>query len=158
MARKVKMIELFEIDDKMMIIILEGSCKYRGQLYTAGMLMNRQEMKLHEISEFDPTVTKLLALNRHEYLSFLYGFINQEMVRFKEFINSIQTFKMFTEKTLQKFTENMTLHYYLKGEKLYRVGDEANTLFIVFSGLVARNVIIELEKINKIPPYARKDK
>ena len=52
----------------------------------------------------------------------------------------------------------MTLHYYLKGEKLYRVGDEANTLFIVFTGLVARNVIIELEKINKIPPYARKDK
>ena len=37
------------------------------------------------------------------------------MIKFKEFINSIQTFKMFTEKTLQKFSENMTLHYFLKG-------------------------------------------
>ena len=104
MARKVKMIELFDVDDKMMVIVLEGSCKYKGHLYTAGMLVNRQEMNIHEIHQFDPKVTKLLALNRHEYLSFLYGFINQEMVRFKEFINSIQTFKMFTEKTLQKFT------------------------------------------------------
>lgn len=52
----------------------------------------------------------------------------------------------------------MTLHYYLKGEKLYRIGEEANTLFVVYSGLVSRKVIIELEQINKIPPYAKKDK
>jgi hypothetical protein len=51
----------------------------------------------------------------------------------------------------------MTLHYYLKGEKLYRVGEEANILFVVVSGLVSRKVIIELEQINKIPPYAKKD-
>jgi signal-transduction protein with cAMP-binding, CBS, and nucleotidyltransferase domain len=51
----------------------------------------------------------------------------------------------------------MTLHYYLKGEKLYRIGEEAHTLFVVYSGLVSRRVIIELEQVNKIPPYARKD-
>ena len=51
----------------------------------------------------------------------------------------------------------MTLHYYLKGEKLYKIGDEATILFVVFSGQVSRKVIIELEKINKIPPYAKKD-
>jgi len=90
----------------------------------------------------DTSGCKLIAINRHEYLSFLYTFINQEMVKFKEFINAIQTFKMFTEKTLLKFTENMTLHYYLKGEKLYRIGDEARTLFIVYSGMVSRKVII----------------
>jgi hypothetical protein len=49
----------------------------------------------------------------------------------------------------------MTLHYYLKEEKLYKIGDEARTLFIVYSGKVSRKVIIELEKVNKIPPYAR---
>ena len=27
----------------------------------------------------------------------------------------------------------MTLNYYLKGEKLYQIGDEATTLFVVFS-------------------------
>jgi len=36
----------------------------------------------------------------------------------------------------------MTLHYYLKGEKLYRIGDEARILFIVYSGMVSRKVII----------------
>jgi hypothetical protein len=49
-----------------------------------------------DIEEYDPFSTKLLALNRHEYLSFLFGYVNQEMVRFKDFINGIQTFKMFT--------------------------------------------------------------
>lgn len=38
----------------------------------------------------------------------------------------------------------MALHFYLKGEKLYRVGEEANTLFVVYSGMVSRKVIIEL--------------
>jgi signal-transduction protein with cAMP-binding, CBS, and nucleotidyltransferase domain len=51
----------------------------------------------------------------------------------------------------------MTLHYYQKGEKLYKIGDEATTLFVVYSGQVSRRVIIELEKVNKIPPYAKKD-
>jgi signal-transduction protein with cAMP-binding, CBS, and nucleotidyltransferase domain len=49
---------------------------------------------------------------------------------------------MFSEKTLQKFTENMSLHYYLKGEKLYKVGDDANYLYIIFSGKVSRKVVI----------------
>lgn len=31
-------------------------------------------------------------------------------------------------------------------------------MFVVYSGLVSRKVIIELEQINKIPPYAKKDK
>jgi CRP-like cAMP-binding protein len=38
----------------------------------------------------------------------------------------------------------MSLHYYLKGEKLYNIGDDASTIFVVFSGLVSRNVVIEL--------------
>lgn len=64
---------------------------------------------------------------------------------------------MFSEKTLQKFSENMSLHYYLKGQKLYKVGDDANCLYVVFSGKVSRRVVIEIEKINKIP-YKRFEK
>lgn len=45
----------------------------------------------------------------------------------------------------------MSLHYYLKGEKLFRVGDEANILYVIFSGRASRRVVIEIEKINKIP-------
>ncbi len=58
---------------------------------------------------------------------------------------------MFSEKTIQKFTENMSLHYYLKGEKLYKVGNDANMLYVIFSGKVSRKVVIEIEKVNKIP-------
>ena len=60
-------------------------------------------------------------------------------------------FKMFSERTIQKFTENMTLHYYLKGEKLYKVGDDADFLYIIYTGKVSRKVVIEIEKINRIP-------
>lgn len=51
-------------------------------------------------------------------------------------------FKMFSEKTLQKFTSSMSLHYYLRGEKLYRVGDDADFLYVIFSGKVSRKVVI----------------
>lgn len=84
----------------MMIIVLEGSCRYKKDFYSTGQLINRSEITLQDIGELDPNGAKLIAINRHEYLSFLYTFINQEMVKFKEFINSIQTFKMFTEKTI----------------------------------------------------------
>ena len=49
MARKIKLVELYEMDDKMMVIILEGSLKYRGQVFVAGQLVNREEMKIREI-------------------------------------------------------------------------------------------------------------
>lgn len=45
----------------------------------------------------------------------------------------------------------MTLHYYLKGEKLFKVGDDANLVYVIYSGKVSRKVVIEIEKINKIP-------
>jgi hypothetical protein len=48
------------------------------------------------ITDYDPSITKLVALHKHEYWSFLFAYVTQEMVRFKEFINGIQTFKMFT--------------------------------------------------------------
>lgn len=41
MARKVRLVELHEIDNKMMIILLEGTIKYRGELITTGQLVNR---------------------------------------------------------------------------------------------------------------------
>lgn len=45
----------------------------------------------------------------------------------------------------------MSLHYYLKGEKLFRVGEEANILYVIYNGKASRRVVIEIEKINKIP-------
>jgi hypothetical protein len=41
MSRKVKMVELSELDGKMMVIVLEGCLKYKGQLYGSGQLVNR---------------------------------------------------------------------------------------------------------------------
>jgi CRP-like cAMP-binding protein len=58
---------------------------------------------------------------------------------------------MFSERTLLKFSENLSLHYYLKGEKLFKTGDEATVLFVVHTGHVSRKVVVEIEKINKIP-------
>ena len=104
MACKIKSVELNEIDDKLMVVVLEGHVKYRGEIYTTGQLVNRGEMQPGMISDYDPSTTKLVALNKHEYWSFLFAFVTQEMVKFKEFINGIQTFKMFTEKTIQKFS------------------------------------------------------
>ena len=49
MARKIKLVELYEMDDKMMVIILEGSLKYRGQVFVAGQLVNREEIQIREI-------------------------------------------------------------------------------------------------------------
>ena len=39
----------------------------------------------------------------------------------------------------------------MKGELLYMPGDEANCLYVVESGSVARKIIVELDKTNKIP-------
>ena len=140
LAKKVRLVDRDEIDEKMMIVVLEGECYYLGQMYPAGHLINRGHLK-PSLIRVDPS-TKLLSINRHEYLSFLSSFIHQELFKFKEFVNGIQMFKMFSERTLQKFTENMTLHYYLKGEKLYKVGDDADFLYIIYTGKVSRKVVI----------------
>jgi hypothetical protein len=41
MARKIKLVELNEIDDKLMVIVLEGQLRYKGELFTTGQLINR---------------------------------------------------------------------------------------------------------------------
>ena len=41
MARKIKLVELYELDDKMMVILLEGSLRYKGQVFLSGQLLNR---------------------------------------------------------------------------------------------------------------------
>lgn len=81
----------------------------------------------------------------------MHSFVLQENSKFAEFINSIQIFKIFTEKTLKKITDSISVHYYLKGETLFMPGQDADALFVVYSGKVARKVTIEIDKINKIP-------
>jgi hypothetical protein len=39
----------------------------------------------------------------------------------------------------------------LKGENIYKIGDEAELLYIIYSGKASRKVVVEIEKINKIP-------
>lgn len=75
LAKKVRLIERDEIDEKMMIVVLEGECYYLGQMYPAGHLINRGHLK-PSLIRVDPS-TKLLGINRHEYLSFLSSFIHQ---------------------------------------------------------------------------------
>lgn len=113
MAKKVRLVELEELDEKMMVVVLEGECFYEGKPYRAGQLINRKPLKTSDISA--DYHTKLISINIHDYSSFVVSFVSQEGYRFKDFLNGIQLFKMFNEKTIQKFTENMTLKYFLKG-------------------------------------------
>ena len=61
---------------------------------------------------------------------------------FKNFLTSIQIFKIFPEQAMQKIYASLTLNFYVKGESLYLPGDEANYLYVVFSGSVARKIIV----------------
>jgi hypothetical protein len=36
----------------------------------------------------------------------------------------------------------MTLHYYLKGEALYKIGEKADILYIIFRGKASRQVVV----------------
>lgn len=36
----------------------------------------------------------------------------------------------------------MTLHYYLKGDYLYKIGDKAELFYIIFSGKASRQVVV----------------
>ena len=49
MARKLKLLDLSELDDKMMVIVLEGSVYYRDQVFTTGQLVNRDKIRVSEI-------------------------------------------------------------------------------------------------------------
>lgn len=86
----------------MLVVVLEGECVYQGKVISAGMLVNRKSLIIGDLSVDNGC--KLLAISRHEYQSFLSSYIHQELFKFKEFINSIQLFKMFSEKTIQKLT------------------------------------------------------
>lgn len=46
MARKLRLVDLHEIDSKMMVIVLEGSLKYQGQLFNVGQLLSREPIKV----------------------------------------------------------------------------------------------------------------
>ena len=65
----------------MMVIVLEGECMYKGQPYYTGQLLNRDGFDREKLV-VDPQV-KLLAINKHEYLSFVSSFILEEMLTLK---------------------------------------------------------------------------
>lgn len=73
------------------------------------------------------------------------------MEKFKAFLSNVQIFKIFTREAMQKIYASLTLHFFVKGEYLYNPGDEAEYLFVIYSGTVARKIIVELDKTNKIP-------
>ena len=49
MACKIKLVDFSEIDDKMMLIVLEGSVRYRDKTFTVGQLVNREPIKKSEV-------------------------------------------------------------------------------------------------------------
>ena len=66
-------------------------------------------------------------------------------------MGSLQIFKIFTEQALSKIYSSITLHFLTRGESLYLPGEEANDMFILYSGKVVRKVIVEIDQTNKIP-------
>lgn len=93
----------------------------------------------------------LIGFHYHDYSSFISQYLNENLEKFKSFLSNIQIFKIFHEQALQKIYASLTLHFFVKGENLYCPGDEASSLFVIFSGSVARKIIVELDKTNKIP-------
>jgi signal-transduction protein with cAMP-binding, CBS, and nucleotidyltransferase domain len=58
---------------------------------------------------------------------------------------------MFSKKAFEKFMGNLSIKFLNAGEYLYKFGDDARYLHIVYKGKASRKVIVELDKINKIP-------
>jgi CRP-like cAMP-binding protein len=70
----------------------------------------------------------------------------------KEFIKSIEIFRNFSDKAIEKLTEIMLLCNYNKGEVIFREGDQAEELFIIVSGevVITKKVSPDTEKILSI--------
>jgi signal-transduction protein with cAMP-binding, CBS, and nucleotidyltransferase domain len=79
------------------------------------------------------------------------NYLLKEKEHFQSFLSSIQIFKMFSKKAFEKFMGNLSIKFLNAGEYLYKFGDDARYLHIVYKGKASRKVIVELDKINKIP-------
>lgn len=47
------------------------------------------------------------------------GFVAEKQELWTEFIKSVATFKTFNKATLDKLKDNLSIHYFLKGETVF---------------------------------------
>ena len=72
-AKRVKLMNQDELDEKMMVILEEGECFYNKKLVRTGTLLTRHPFDKDLLSASPEC--KFITINMHEYLSYLVGFV-----------------------------------------------------------------------------------
>jgi hypothetical protein len=112
-------------------------------------VLGRKEFKVDMLSHSPET--QFISLGRYDYQFLISNYLEKEKEHFRAFLSTVQMFKMFSKKAFEKFMDHLSIKFFTAGEYLYKFGDEARQIHIVYRGKASRKVIVELDKINKIP-------
>jgi hypothetical protein len=148
-AKKVKISKPNELNENLLLVVEKGQCFYGKKNFTKGDLLGRKELKV-DLPSYS-TETQFITIERYDYQFLISNYLEKEKEHFRAFLSSMQMLKMFSKKAFEKFMENISIKFFTAGEYLYKFGDEAKQIHIVDRGKASRKVIVELDRINKIP-------
>lgn len=112
-SKKIKLSDSTGLESKLILVVESGQCIYHKEKYQKGDIIGRNQLNPTDL--ICSPQTKFIIVNRHQYQYLVSSYLDKEKNTFRDFLTSVQIFKMFPKKAFDKFIENLTLSYFCAG-------------------------------------------